>query len=115
MPGVQRVEVKSDDEWIAVVKPPLGRGMNLKLDMHVTDRREPEYARLVAWGKSFGARISIETEFDLGEDGDCTDMAWSAEVGLAGLLGGLGGKALEPAARHQAERAMDRLRDRVET
>jgi carbon monoxide dehydrogenase subunit G len=114
MPGVQRVELKSDDEWIAVVKPPLGRGLNLKLDLHVTDRREPEHARLVAWGKSFGARISIETEFELSEDGDTTDMAWTADVGLAGLLGGRGGKALEPAARHQAERAMERLRHRVE-
>jgi uncharacterized protein len=115
MPGVQRVEVSSDDEWIAVVKPPFGRGLNLKLDMHVTDRREPEHARLEAWGKSFGARISIETEFELAEDGGATDMSWSADVGLAGLLGGLGGKALEPAARHQAERAIDRLQARVES
>ena len=114
MPGVQRVEVSSEDEWIAVVKPPFGRGLNLKLDMHVTDRRPPEHARLVAWGKSFGARISIETEFELADDGDGTDMSWSADVGLAGLLGRLGGKTLEPAARHQAERTMDRLQKRVE-
>jgi uncharacterized protein len=115
MPGVQRVEVSSEDEWIAVVKPPFGPGLNLKLDMHVTDRRPPEHARLVAWGKSFGARISIETEFELAEDGDGTDMEWNAEVGLAGLLGGLGGKALQSAAQHQAERTMDRLQLRVES
>jgi carbon monoxide dehydrogenase subunit G len=115
MPGVERVEASSHDEWIAVVKPPFGRGFHLKLDMHVTDRREPEHARLVAWGKSFGARISIETEFELAEDGDGTDMAWSAEVRLAGLLGGLGGRTLEPAARHQAERTMERLKTRVES
>ena len=115
MPGVERVDVSSADEWIAVVKPPFGPGLNLKLDMHVTDRREPEHARLLAWGKSLGARISIETEFELAEDGDCTDMTWSADVRLAGVLGGLGGKALEPAARHQAERAMDRLQARVES
>lgn len=114
IPGVQRVEVSGDDEWIAVVKPPFGPGLNLKLDMHVTDRRPPEHARLVAWGKSFGARISIETEFELAENGDGTEMTWSAEVGLAGLLGGLGGKALEPAARQQAERSLDRLQRRVE-
>ena len=113
--GVERVEIKSDDEWIAVVKPPFGRGMNLKIDMHVTDRREPEHARLAAWGKGFGARISVDTEFQLTEDGDGTDMTWSADVGLAGLVGGLGGKALEPAARKQAERAMERLRARLET
>jgi carbon monoxide dehydrogenase subunit G len=115
MSGVQRVEVASEDEWIAVVKPPFGRGLNLKLDMHVTDRREPEHARLVAWGKSFGARISVETEFELSQDGEGTDMTWSAEVRLAGLLGGLGGRTLEPAARHQAERALDRLPSRVES
>jgi carbon monoxide dehydrogenase subunit G len=115
MPGVERVEVSSNDEWIAVVKPPFGPGLNLKLDMHVTDRRPPEHARLVAWGKSFGARISIETEFELAEDGDATEMAWTADVRLAGLLGGVGGKALEPAARSQAERTMDRLARRVET
>ena len=114
MPGVERVEVSSADEWIAVVKPPFGRGLNLKLDMHVTDRRPPEHARLTAWGKSFGMRISIETEFELSDDGDGTEMTWSAEVGLAGLLGGLGGKALEPAARNQAERTLSRLQERVE-
>lgn len=115
IPGVERVEVNSDDEWITVVRPPFGRGLNVKLDMHVTDRRPPEHARLVAWGKSFGARISIETEFELVENGGVTQMKWTADVGLAGLLGGLGGKALEPTAKHQAERSLDRLQRRVES
>jgi carbon monoxide dehydrogenase subunit G len=114
MPGVQRVDVENEDEWIAVVTPPFGRGLNLKLDMHITDRRAPEHARLTAWGKSFGARISIETEFELAEDGDGTDMVWSADVGLAGLLGGLGGRALEPVAQQQAERALDRMQAHIE-
>jgi carbon monoxide dehydrogenase subunit G len=115
IPGVERVEVTGDDEWIAVVKPPFGRGLNLKLDMHVTDRRPPERARLVAWGKSVGARISIETGFELVENGGATEMKWTAEVGLAGLLGGLSGKALEPTAKRQAERSLDRLQRRVES
>ena len=115
IPGVERVEVSSADEWIALVKPPFGRGLSLKLDMHVTDRRPPEHARLKAWGKGLGARMSIETEFELAEDGDATDMTWSAEVGLAGLLGALRGKALEPAARHHAERSLDRLQQQVES
>jgi carbon monoxide dehydrogenase subunit G len=115
MPGVERVEVSSADEWIAVVEAPFGRGLNLKLDMHVTDRQPPEHARLQAWGKSFGMRLSIDTEFHLTENGGGTDMTWAADVGLAGLLGGVGGKALEPAARRQADRAMDRLERLVES
>jgi carbon monoxide dehydrogenase subunit G len=42
-------------------------------------------------------------------------MEWSADVGLAGLLGDFGGKALEPAARRQAERALERLQKSVES
>jgi carbon monoxide dehydrogenase subunit G len=42
-------------------------------------------------------------------------MDWTAEVGLAGLLGGVGGKALEPVAQQQAERALDRMQARVES
>jgi carbon monoxide dehydrogenase subunit G len=115
IPGVERVEVTSADEWIAVVKPPFGGGLNLKLDMHVTDRRHPERARLVAWGKGFGARISIETEFELVENGGATQMEWTAEVGLAGLVGGLGRKGLEPTAKRHAERSLDRLQRRIES
>jgi uncharacterized protein len=115
IPGVERVEVTSDDEWIAVVKPPFGGGLNLKLDLHVTDRRPHEHARLVAWGKSIGARISIETEFELVENGGATELEWVAEVGLAGLLRGLNRRALEPTAKQHAERSLDRLQRRVES
>jgi carbon monoxide dehydrogenase subunit G len=115
MPGVERVEVSSDDEWVAIVRSPFRRGFHLQLDMRVTDRRPPAHARLWASGKSFGARLSIDTEFRLSENGSGTEMAWTADIGLGGLLGGLGGRALEPAARRQAERAMDRLQQRVES
>jgi carbon monoxide dehydrogenase subunit G len=115
MPGVERVEVANDDEWVAVARSPFRRGFHLQLDMQVIERRPPEHAKLRAQGKSFGARLSIDTEFRLSENGSGTEMAWTAEVGLGGLLGGLGGRALEPAARRQAERAMDRLQQRVES
>jgi uncharacterized protein len=114
VPGVERVEVESEDEWIAVMRLPFGRGVNLKLDMHVTDRRPDEHARLIAWGKSFGARISVATEFELVDDGDGTELDWTAEVGLAGLLAGIGGRALEPVVRREAERTLDRLDKRLQ-
>ena len=94
---------------------PSGRGLNLKLDMHVTDRRPDEHARLIASGKSFGARISVATEFELVDDGEGTELDWTAEVGLAGLLAGIGGRALEPVVRREAERTLDRLEKRLES
>jgi carbon monoxide dehydrogenase subunit G len=113
MPGLDHIEVETDDEWTALVKPPFAHGLSLKFAMRVTDRRPLEHARLLAWGKSLGGRIAIQTEFELADDDVGTQMAWSAEVRLAGLLRGFAGRALEPLARQQAERVLDRLESRV--
>jgi carbon monoxide dehydrogenase subunit G len=66
---------------------------------------------LLAWGKSLGGRISVDSSFDLEPDGAGTLMRWSAEVDAAGILSGLSSQALGPAATHQAERALERLDD----
>lgn len=113
MPGLDHIEVETDDEWTAFVRPPFARALSMKFSMRVTDRRPMDHARLLAWGKSLGGRISIETEFELHDASDETEMEWNADVQLAGLLRGLGGRALEPVARQQAERALDRLESRV--
>ena len=70
--------------------------------------RESEHARLAAWGKSLGGRISVCT-FDLEPDGSGTTMRWQAEVDAAGIFSGLGSQALGPVATQQAERALERL------
>ena len=82
--------------------------------MRLDDVREPEHARLRAWGKSLGGRIAVDSSFELKPDGAGTHMRWEAEVDAAGLFSGLGSQALGPVATHQAERALSRLADRAE-
>jgi carbon monoxide dehydrogenase subunit G len=105
---IERVEADGDD-WLLVVRPPVPGGFKLKLSVHLEELREGEHARLRAWGKSFGGRISIDSSFDLAPDGEGTVMRWTAEVDAAGIFRGLGSQALAPVAKQHADRALERL------
>jgi carbon monoxide dehydrogenase subunit G len=111
--AIELVDADGDD-WTVLVRPPLPGGFRLKFSVRVDDRREPEHARLRAWGKSLGGRVSVDSSFELESDGAGTHMRWQAEVDAAGLFAGLGSQALGPVATHQAERALGRLAARME-
>jgi carbon monoxide dehydrogenase subunit G len=111
--AIELVEAERLD-WTVVVRPPLPGGFRLKFSVRVDDLREPDHARLRAWGKSLGGRVSVDSSFDLEETDNGTRMRWEAEVDAAGLFSGLGSQALGPVATHQAERALARLAERME-
>jgi carbon monoxide dehydrogenase subunit G len=106
--AIERVDVEGND-WTVLVRPPVPGGFRLKFSVRLEELREPEHARLRAWGKSLAGRISVDSSFDLEPDGTGTLMRWSAEVDAAGLFSGLGSQALGPVAKQQADRALARL------
>jgi carbon monoxide dehydrogenase subunit G len=106
--AIERVEVEGD-EWRVLVRPPVPGGFRLKFSVRLAELREPEHARLRAWGKSLAGRISVDSSFDLQPAGTGTVMRWSAEVDAAGLFSGLGSQALGRVAKQQADRALARL------
>lgn len=111
--AIELVEANGQD-WTVVVRPPLPGGFRLRFSVRLDDLREGEHARLRAWGKSIGGRVSVDSSFDLSPDGQGTLMRWEAEVDAAGLFSGLGSQALGPVATHQAERALGRLADQLD-
>lgn len=111
--AIELVEADERD-WTVVVRPPLPGGFRLRFSIRVDELREPEHARLRAWGKSLGGRVSVDSSFELTPARGGTDMRWEADVDAAGLFSGLGSQALGPVATHQAERALRRLADRLE-
>jgi carbon monoxide dehydrogenase subunit G len=96
-------------------RPPFPGGFRLRFSVRLEELREPEHARLLAWGKSLGGRISIDSSFDLEPDGSGTAMRWAAEIDAAGILSGLTSQALGPAAGHRAERELERLEQALGT
>jgi carbon monoxide dehydrogenase subunit G len=105
---IERIDA-NEGEWMVVARPPFPGAFRLRFSVRLDDLRESEHARLAAWGKSLGGRISVDSTFDLEPDGSGTAMRWQAEVEAAGIFSGLGSQALGPVATQQAERALERL------
>src|SRR4029453_4035298 len=115
MPGVQSFDVQDDKHWVANVKIPLGLGsLGMTMNMEKTEEREPEFAQLAIKGNGVGAILSMTTSFDLSEDGGGTKMAWEADVRIAGPVGSMGQRVLQPIVNQQVQQALAALDAQVE-
>ncbi len=106
--AIERIEAEAG-EWTVIARSPFPGGFRLRFSVRLEDLREAEHARLRAWGKSLGGRISVDSSFDLEPEGTGTRMRWIAQVDAAGIFTGLGSQSLGSVATHQAERALANL------
>ena len=115
MPGVESFEVADERHWSAKVKVPLGLGtLPLSFSFEKTDEREPEFARLEARGNGVGAIVRMDTEFHLREaGGEATEMAWEADVSIAGPVGAMGQRVLQPIVNQQVGSVLAALEAQV--
>jgi uncharacterized protein len=111
MPGVESFDVHDDRRWTANVKIPLGLGgLKMKIDMEKVEERAPEHASLKIKGNGVGAMLSMQTAFDLAEaDGGGTLMKWAADVKIAGPVGSMGQRVLQPIVNQQVSHVLSAL------
>jgi uncharacterized protein len=111
MPGVESFDVHDDKRWTANVKIPLGLGgLKMKIDMEKVDEREPEHAALKIKGHGVGAMLSMQTSFDLAEAGGTgTLMKWAADVKIAGPVGSMGQRVIQPIVNQQVSHVLTAL------
>jgi carbon monoxide dehydrogenase subunit G len=116
MPGVQSFDVHDAERWTANVKIPLGLGgLKMKIDMTKTEERAPEFAKLQIKGTGVGAMLSMETSFTLGDaDDGGTSMQWAADVKLAGPVGSMGQRVLQPIVNQQVQHVLRSLDAQVQ-
>jgi len=115
MPGVESFDVHDATRWTANVKIPLGLGgLKMKVDMEKVEEREPEFAKLAIKGAGVGAMLNMETSFDLSEDGSATAMKWAADVKIAGPVGSMGQRVLQPIVNQQVANVLDALDAQVQ-
>jgi uncharacterized protein len=115
MPGVESFTIADDRHWQAKVKIPLGLG-GLKMTIEFTKVEEtpPEYASLNAKGNGVGALMNMTTEFRLREDGERTAMDWAADVKIAGPVGSMGQRVLQPIINQQVGNVLGALEAQVQ-
>jgi carbon monoxide dehydrogenase subunit G len=115
MPGVQSFDIHDAERWSANVKIPLGLGgLKMKIDMTKTEERPPEFARLKIKGTGVGAMLSMETSFELSDAPEGgTAMQWAADVKLAGPVGSMGQRVLQPIVNQQVQNVLQALEVQV--
>jgi carbon monoxide dehydrogenase subunit G len=115
VPGVETFQIVDENTWNARVKVPIGvGGLKMKMSFQRTEERPIEFARLRAKGSGVGAIVAMETAFELEpQDGSTTAMHWQADVKIAGRVGELGARVLNPVVTHQVENVLTALDKRV--
>jgi len=116
MPGVEGFEIKDERHWQAKVKIPLGLGgLKMTIDFEKLEEREPEFASMNAKGNGVGALMNMTTEFTLNDaGGGKTSMDWAADVKIAGPVGSMGQRVLQPIVNQQVANVLAALENQVE-
>jgi carbon monoxide dehydrogenase subunit G len=110
MPGVESFDVEDDRHWKANVKIPLGLGsLKMSINFEKLEEREPEFSQLRAKGTGVGALMNLVTQFNLSEQDGATAMAWEADVRIAGPVGSMGQRVLQPIVNQQVQQVLTAL------
>jgi carbon monoxide dehydrogenase subunit G len=114
MPGVESFEIQDEKHWTAKVKVPLGLGgLKMTIKFEKLEERPPEHATMRAKGNGVGALMDMTTAFTLSEAGSGTSMAWEADVKIAGPVGAMGQRVLQPIVNQQVGQVLEALEQRV--
>jgi uncharacterized protein len=114
MPGIETFDVEDDRHWRAHVKIPLGLGgLRMSIEFEKTEEQQPDFARLHAKGTGVGALMDMDTQFNLREEGDVTVMHWEADVRVAGPVGSMGQRVLQPIVNQQVKSVLAALEQQI--
>ena len=73
----------------------------------------PSFAEMRAKGQGVGALMDMKTSFTLSDAGEGTSMAWEADVKIAGPVGAMGQRVLQPIVNQQVTQVLEALEARV--
>jgi len=114
MPGVESFEITDERHWTAKVKVPLGLGgLKMTMNFEKLEERAPEFASMRAKGQGVGALLDMTTSFTLSEASGGTSMAWEADVKIAGPVGAMGQRVLQPIVNQQVSLVLTALEQPV--
>ncbi len=115
MPGLRKLDVKSEGEFDAVVQVGISviRG---DITLHFrTVEREPSRVKMTAHGTGLGSAVDVEMATDLSEAKEGgTSMKWTAEASISGRVASLGQGLVRAQAEKTIRELFDCLRAKLE-
>jgi len=102
LPAAQVVDVEQPDRFTAVFRPRTGLGVTpLTMVFTVAERSEPQRLRVTGTGGAAEYAIAVDASFELVADGDATQVHWSVDVHVHGVLRSLTQRVLPQLVRDQ--------------
>jgi hypothetical protein len=86
----------------------------MRVDMEKTDERANEMAVMQIKGQGVGAMMNMQTKFELSDTATGTRMQYDAEVKIAGPVGSMGQRVLQPIVNQQVQHVLGALDTRVQ-
>jgi len=115
LPDLQKLEVRSPDEFDAVVRVGISfiRG-DFLLHFRSVQKEPDSHAKLLAHGTGLGSAVDMEIEVRLEESGGRTSMNWNVEAKIGGKIASLGQRLLDSQSERIVRQLFDCLRERME-
>jgi carbon monoxide dehydrogenase subunit G len=102
LPAVQVVDVEAPDRFTAAFRPQTGLGATpLTMTFTVVERVDPQRLRVQGSGGASEYAVAVDASFELVADGDATQVHWSVDVHVHGVLRSLTQRVLPQLVRHQ--------------
>ena len=87
----------------------------LRMRVRISGKKPPSHAELTAEGSGSGSHIKISSIFDLEKEGDQkTNMTWSANAEITGIMAGIGSLMLKGFAEKRVGEMFEAIRLAVE-
>ena len=115
IPDLQSHTIRDNEHFDAKVRVGIGlvRG-SVDMKFVLADRKSPGHAKLIGDGQGAGSRMHIESTFDLSSTGTGTEMSWSADADLSGLMAGIGGSVLKGQSEKQVSQIFQNIKSKLE-
>ncbi|MDG6997622.1 MAG: carbon monoxide dehydrogenase subunit G [Nitrososphaerota archaeon] len=116
MPDLQKLEVKSPDDFIATVKAGVSfiKG-DFTLHFTTVEKNPSTHAKLTARGNGIGSTVDIEMVTDLADlEGGGTSMKWAAEAKIGGRIASVGQRLISGQAEKIIKNLFECLQGKLE-
>lgn len=116
MPDLQKLEVKSSDDFTATVKAGVSfiKG-DFTLHFTTVEKTPSTHAKLVARGNGIGSTVDMEAVMDLADvAGGGTSMKWVAEAKIGGRIASVGQRLLSGQAEKIIKNLFECLQGKLE-
>lgn len=114
-PDVQSLDATDPRHFKVVVRAGVGpiKG-TFSMNVEFTELRPPEHASVLARGQAPGSAVEMRSSMDLVASDGRTNMRWSSDVAVSGMIAQMGARLMQGAADKITQQVFDCVKAKLE-